>query len=137
VPDICTRQSQKAWYSQWESLSTQVIAVCTMLSALQMSALQTWFSGSLIPRPFPPPVFDCLQYASTEGKGLGDLVTSGRQWVDTREAVPNKTLSFAISLRAEGQKVSKATSISFIIHSTRDISIQIITSRPCKILAKT
>ena len=23
---------------------------------------------SLIPRPFPPPVFDCLQYAKTEGR---------------------------------------------------------------------
>ena len=26
--------------------------------------------ASLIPRPFPPPVFDCLQYANTEGEGL-------------------------------------------------------------------
>ena len=33
---------------------------------------------SLIPRPFPPPpVFDCLQYANTEGEGLGDLVMCG------------------------------------------------------------
>ena len=23
---------------------------------------------------FPPPVFDCFQYANTENKGLGDLV---------------------------------------------------------------
>ena len=30
---------------------------------------------SLVPRPFPPPVFDRLQYANTEGEGLGDLVT--------------------------------------------------------------
>jgi len=30
-----------------------------------------------IPRPFPPPVFDHLQYVITEGKGLGDLVTGG------------------------------------------------------------
>ena len=34
-------------------------------------------SPSLIPRPFPPPVFDCLQYANTEGEGLGDLITCG------------------------------------------------------------
>jgi len=26
------------------------------------------------PRPFPPPVFDRLQYANTDGEGLGDLV---------------------------------------------------------------
>ena len=30
---------------------------------------------NLVPRPFKPPVFDRLQYASTEGEGLGDLVT--------------------------------------------------------------
>jgi len=28
---------------------------------------------SLVPRPFPPPVFDCLQYADTEEEDLGDL----------------------------------------------------------------
>ena len=28
--------------------------------------------GSLIPRLFPPPVFDRLQYAKTEGEGLGE-----------------------------------------------------------------
>ena len=36
---------------------------------------------SLVPRPFPPPVFDRLQYAKTEGEGLGErvtCVTSGR-----------------------------------------------------------
>ena len=27
---------------------------------------------SLIPRLFPPQVFDCLQYAKTEGEGLGE-----------------------------------------------------------------
>ena len=37
---------------------------------------------SLVPRPFPPPVFDRLQYAKTEGEGLGErvtCVTSGRR----------------------------------------------------------
>ena len=32
---------------------------------------------SLVPRPFPPPVFDRLQYTNTEGEGLEDLVTCG------------------------------------------------------------
>ena len=32
--------------------------------------------GGLVPRPFSPPVFDCLQYARMKGEGLGDLVTS-------------------------------------------------------------
>jgi len=30
---------------------------------------------SLVPRLFPPPVFDHLQYANMEGEGLGDFVT--------------------------------------------------------------
>ena len=37
---------------------------------------------SLVPRPFPPPDFDRLLYAKTEGKGLEDsvtCVTSGRR----------------------------------------------------------
>ena len=37
---------------------------------------------SLVPRPFPPPVFDRIQYAKTEGEGLGErvtCVTSGRR----------------------------------------------------------
>jgi len=36
---------------------------------------------SLVLRPFQPPVFDHLQYAKTEGEGLGERVTcmtSGR-----------------------------------------------------------
>jgi len=30
---------------------------------------------SLDPRPSTPPVFDCLQYAKTEGEGLGFFIT--------------------------------------------------------------
>ena len=37
--------------------------------------MKTIAVNSLIPRPFPPPVFDHLQYAIMEGEGLGDLVT--------------------------------------------------------------
>ena len=57
---------------------------------------------SLVPRPFPPPVFDRLQYANTKGEGLGDLVTcgtSGRQMVDTRGAVPDNIISSFVSNR--------------------------------------
>ena len=39
-------------------------------------------SSSLVPRPFPPPVFDRVLYAKTEGEGLGErvtCVTSGRR----------------------------------------------------------
>ena len=30
---------------------------------------------SLVPRLFPPPVFDCLQFAKTVREGLGERVT--------------------------------------------------------------
>ena len=53
------------------------------------------------PSLFPPPIFDCLQYASTEGEGLGDEALSG-----------------TISLRARGQSISKAASILFTIPGT-------------------
>ena len=48
---------------------------------LNCSQVQIHSKPSLIPRPFPPPVFDCLQYAKIEREGLGDRVTcltSGR-----------------------------------------------------------
>ena len=37
--------------------------------------LEEMHAFSLVPRPFPPPVFDRLQYVNMEGEGLGDLVT--------------------------------------------------------------
>ena len=55
---------------------------------------RTWGKFSLVPRPFPPPVFDRLQYANTEGKAWeiwSCAVTSGRQKVDTRGAVPDSS----------------------------------------------
>ena len=43
---------------------------------------QSCMGSSLVPRPLPPPVFDCILYAKTEGEGLGErvmCVTSGRR----------------------------------------------------------
>ena len=48
----------------------------------RLSTDHTLFGTSLVPRPFPPPVFDRILYAKTEGKGLGErvtCVTSGRR----------------------------------------------------------
>ena len=51
----------------------------------QVSCVIIWKAAllsSLVPRPFPPPVFDCILYAKTEGEGLGERVTcmvSGRR----------------------------------------------------------
>ena len=48
--------------------------------------------GSLVPRLFPLPVFDHLQYAIGRGKVWeiwSRAVTSGRQRVDTQGVVPN------------------------------------------------
>ena len=39
-----------------------------------------------VPRPFPPPIFDRILYAKTEGEGLGErvtCVTSGSQELKT------------------------------------------------------
>ena len=58
------------------------------VSWLYMCALYCW--NSFVPRPFPPPVFDRLQYAKMEGEELGDLIMcmmSGRQSVDRWGAV--------------------------------------------------
>jgi len=43
----------------------------------------------LDPRTLPPLVFDHLQYANIEGKGQGDLVTSGdiTEGIDTQKVV--------------------------------------------------
>ena len=52
-----------------------------------------WCVCSLVPRAFPPPVFDCLQYANMEREGLGDwsrAVMSVRQKVDTQGVVPDE-----------------------------------------------
>ena len=50
-------------------------------------------SVSLVPRPFPLPVFHRFQYEIRRGKAWeiwSRAVTSGRQMVDTRGAVPNR-----------------------------------------------
>ena len=55
-------------------------------------------SGSIIPRLFPPPVFDHLQYTKTEGGGLGEritFVTSGRREVGQ---CPTKNLKVLLVL---------------------------------------
>jgi len=40
-------------------------------------------ASSLVPRPSTPPVFDRLQYAKTDGEGLGELQTL-EVWADTK-----------------------------------------------------
>ena len=53
---------------------------------------------SLVPRPFPPPVFDCLQNAKMEGEGLGES-RAGHQVdvrVNVRGAVPDHCNSQAL-----------------------------------------
>jgi len=70
---------------------THQLNVTDPFTSLTSSVLRTDFNNSLIPRPFPPPVFDCLQYTNMEGEGLGDLITSGdvnRQKVTTQGVVP-------------------------------------------------
>ena len=78
--------------------------------------------AGLIPRLFPPPVFDHLQCTNTEGEDLGDLVTCS----DVRYtwgAVPNEVSqsSFCnVHLRPGSQNVCKAAIILFVGHNTKD-----------------
>ena len=41
--------------------------------------------SSLVPRPFPPPVFDRLQYANTEGEGVGLKPGTGNEEMRNEE----------------------------------------------------
>ena len=59
---------------------------------------------SLIPRPFPPPAFHCLQSANTVGEGLGDLVTCNAiRHTDGRHTVlcPMKNVEVILVLTSE------------------------------------
>ena len=58
------------------------VSLLSKLIAFTVAEVQSSqpISCSLIPRPFPLPVFDCLQYANAEGEGLGDLVV----WLHTQ-----------------------------------------------------
>jgi len=60
--------------------------------------------ASLIPRPFPPPVFDHWLDANKEGEGLGDLVKCGD--IIQAEVYPQGAVSDLIIIRASCQTVS-------------------------------
>ena len=67
-----------------------------------LSIVQSIVQCSLIPRLFQPPVFDHLQYAKTEGEGLGEGVmctTSGSVRIDMRGAVPTKNLEVLLNVK--------------------------------------
>ena len=52
-----------------------------MRSGNETTFVHAWLKDSLVPRPFPPPVYDRLQYKNG-GEGLGErvtCVTSGRR----------------------------------------------------------
>jgi len=60
---------------------TQNFSTCSARTLLKEST-PAMTCISLVPRPFPPLVFDCLQCAKTEREGLGKrvmCVTSGRR----------------------------------------------------------
>jgi len=71
---------------------------------------------SLVFRPFPPPLFDRLQYCLQYRLQIWSrAVTSGRRY-PTRNL---EALSYTISLRAGGQSVSKAVSIPSVVRQGR------------------
>ena len=71
-------------------------------------------SSSNVPSPFLPPVFDRLQYASTEGEGLSDLVTFSDVWCTQWGVVlmnDPKALSCNVHTRAGCRSVHKSGAI--------------------------
>jgi len=78
-------------------------------------------TASLVPRPFPPPVFDHLQYANMEGEGLGDLIMCGdvrdrqqthRGWCPTKY---HKALVGSV-------RGLEASTTVFVVYNARDRS---------------
>ena len=89
-------------------------------------------SRSLVPRPFPPPVFDRLQYAKMEGEGLGEratCVTSGRREGRRERGSAQRRISrcflYVIScLRTWDHNVRKTVSIQLVAWLTQGWSTQ-------------
>jgi len=65
------------WKQQQEPGYIMIVTFSTTFVLAEGGAKIVISTASLVPRPFPPPVFDRLQYANTEGEGLGGLVTCG------------------------------------------------------------
>ena len=75
-----TRPSQRSKYTGGVVLRMRI---CIAVQRLSRKCVQNKIRPlSLVPRPFPPPVFDRILCAKTEGEGLGErvtCVTSGRR----------------------------------------------------------
>ena len=71
--------------------------LCTEVGSLVLT-LSAWNTlCSTLLASFPPPAFDCLQCANTEGRAWE--VTSGRLRVDTQEVVPDSNISHFVLKR--------------------------------------
>ena len=63
---------------------------------------------SLIPRPFPPPAFHCLQSANSVGEGLGYLVTCNAiRYTEGRHTMqcPKKTVEVILVLTSRASRM--------------------------------
>ena len=96
----------------------------------------THWRCSLVPRPFPPPVFDSILYVKTEGEGLGERVTcmmSGWREGRHKGAVTDccnpqtlhrvyqttnciDTVFWMLQFQVLGQNITRRTSRFFIRH---------------------
>jgi len=75
VQKIACKVCLKRWGLDYDSM-LHLLGIAWLSTHRQFPKLVLLYS-SLVLRPFPPPVFDRLQYANTEGEGLGDFVTCG------------------------------------------------------------
>ena len=102
------------------SLMADILISLQALRALKFKLVLP-MSVATVPRPFLPPVLDCLQQANTEGEAW-EIWLCVVHHVDTQQVIPNKecqSLSDTISLCDGGQSTSKAASISSVVHNAR------------------
>ena len=90
---------------------------------------------SLVPRLFPPPVFDRFQYEMRRGKAWeiwSRVVPSSRHMVDTRRAVPNEVsrhpVFYCPSRGWMSEHSQGGRSILFVVHNAGDRLMQNKTS---------
>ena len=61
-----------------------------LLNSFENAIVLSYPGISLVPRPLPPPVFDCLQFADMEGEGLENFSRMQTEGSPHGGAVPNK-----------------------------------------------
>jgi len=79
---------------------------CTMDKSLDSACTWQIAIARLVPRPSTSPVFDCLQYAKTEGEGLGNFITI-RGTADVTDSRCNSLFTFVFTVTEKLENQNK------------------------------